>query len=165
MPTELRYPVTLTVNGRELRREVEARVLLLDLLRDDLGITSARAGCETSSCGACTVILDGRAVKSCTRLAVQADGSSVLTVEGLRHGEALDPLEDAFLAQSAVGCGFCVPATIVAARDLLRAAPEPSREDIVRGLEGILCRCTGHRRRVEAIAGAVPSLRGEEESG
>ena len=140
-------------------------MLLLDLLRDDLGITSARAGCETSSCGACTVILDGRAVKSCTRLAVQADGSSVLTVEGLREGDALDPLEVELLAHAAVGCGFCVPGAVMAARDILRDSPEPSRDEIVRGLEGVLCRCTGYRRIVEAIASASRALRGEGGSG
>ena len=136
-------------------------MLLLDLLREDLGITSVRAGCETSSCGACTVILDGRAVKSCTRLAVQADGSSVLTVEGLRDGDSPDPIAEAILDHAAVGCGFCVPGTIVAATDLLRESPEPSRDDIVRGLEGVLCRCTGYRRRIEAIASAARALRGE----
>jgi carbon-monoxide dehydrogenase small subunit len=149
------YPVTLTVNGRELRREVEPRVLLLDFLRDELGLTGARAGCDTSSCGACTVMLDGKAVKSCTRLAVQADGSSVLTIEGLAASGSLHPLQEAFLDGGAAGCGFCAPGMILAAKELLDASPEPTRDDITGALEAGLCRCTGYRRIVDAVAAAA----------
>jgi carbon-monoxide dehydrogenase small subunit len=145
---------------------VEARVLLLDLLREELGITSARAGCDTSSCGACTVILDGRAVKSCTRLAVQADGASVLTLEGLAGPDGgRHPLEEAFLGHAASGCGFCLPGAILAAKDLLDASPAASRDEVARGLEGILCRCAGYRRSIDAVLAASRALRKEAGGG
>ena len=149
----MRRSITLTVNGDEVTREVEPRMLLVHFLREDLALTGTHVGCDTSSCGACTVHLDGDAVKSCTVLAVQADGGSVLTIEGLSSGE-LHPMQRAFHEQHALQCGYCTPGMIMAAVDLLNRNPSPSDAEIRVGLEGNLCRCTGYHNIVEAVKAA-----------
>jgi carbon-monoxide dehydrogenase small subunit len=158
-------PVRLqvTVNGERRESEVEPRLLLVHYLRDVLGLTGTRVGCDTSNCGACTVHLDGEAVKSCTVLAVQADGSEITTIEGLGRYEDLHPLQAAFWESHALQCGFCTPGMIMAAADLLRRNPDPSEEDVRHGLEGNLCRCTGYQNIVKAVMAAAERLHGREE--
>ena len=158
-------PVRLqvTVNGERRESEVEPRLLLVHYLRDVLGLTGTRVGCDTSNCGACTVHVDGEAVKSCTMLAVQADGSEVTTIEGLGSYEDLHPLQAAFWESHALQCGFCTPGMIMAAADLLRRNPDPSEEEVRHGLEGNLCRCTGYQNIVKAVMAAAERLRGREE--
>ena len=155
----MKVPVTVSVNGRAFQREVEPRMLLAHFLRDVAGLTGTKIGCDTSQCGSCTVLLDGIAVKSCTCLAVQADGTSVTTVEGLATGSALHPLQEAFWEKHGLQCGFCTPGMILAAHELLRTSPSPTVEQIRHGLEGNLCRCTGYQnivRSVQAAAQAGP---------
>jgi aerobic carbon-monoxide dehydrogenase small subunit len=152
-------PVRLTVNGTEHELEVEPRLLLVHLLRDQLGLTGTHVGCDTSNCGACTVHVDGEAVKSCTVLAVQADGATVKTIEGMANGEALHPLQEAFWNNHGLQCGYCTPGMIMAAADLLARNPDPSEEDIRHGLEGNLCRCTGYQNIVKAVQDAAGDLR------
>jgi carbon-monoxide dehydrogenase small subunit len=147
--------ITVTVNGREVTREVEPRTLLAQFLRDDLGLTGTHIGCDTSSCGACTVHVDGDAVKSCAVLAVQADGSSVTTIEGLATNGELHPMQRAFHEQHGLQCGYCTPGMIMAAVDLLERNPNPSEQEIRLGLEGNLCRCTGYQNIVEAVKSAA----------
>jgi carbon-monoxide dehydrogenase small subunit len=150
-----RIPVRLTVNGRVEEVEVEPRLLLVHLLRDELGLTGTHVGCDTSSCGACTVHVDGEAVKSCTLLAVQADGAQVTTIEGLADGDTLHPLQEAFWEDHGLQCGYCTPGMIMAAADLLARNPNPSEDEIRHGLEGNLCRCTGYHNIVRAVADAA----------
>jgi 2-furoyl-CoA dehydrogenase 2Fe-2S iron sulfur subunit len=145
-------PVELTVNGRAVREHVEPRLLLSDFLRHTLGLTGTHVGCEHGVCGACTVRLDGRAVRSCLLLAVQADGASVETVEGLARDSALTDLQAAFREHHALQCGFCTPGILMAAADLLERDGRPTREDIADMLSGHLCRCTGYEPIVAAIA-------------
>ena len=135
--------------------EVEPRLLLVHYLRDVLGLTGTHVGCETSNCGACTVLLDGEAVKSCTVLAVQADGAEVTTIEGLGADGALHPMQEAFWANHGVQCGFCTPGMILTAVDLLRRNPNPTEEEIRAGLEGNLCRCTGYHNIVKSVQAAA----------
>jgi carbon-monoxide dehydrogenase small subunit len=135
--------------------EVEPRLLLVHLLREKLGLTGTHVGCDTSSCGACTVHLDGVAVKSCTVLAVQADGAEVRTIEGMADGDTLHPLQEAFWNKHGVQCGFCTPGMIMAAADLLARNPNPSEEEVRHGLDGNLCRCTGYQNIVQAILEAA----------
>jgi carbon-monoxide dehydrogenase small subunit len=145
-------PIALIVNGVRHEAEVEPRTLLVDFLRDDLGLTGTKIGCDTSVCGACTIHLDGLAVKSCTVLAVQADGSEVTTIEGLAPEGGLHPLQEAFWERHALQCGFCTPGMIMAGVELLRTNGEGlSEAEIRRGLEGNLCRCTGYQHIVEAV--------------
>ena len=144
--------IALTVNGSRFTESVEPRVLLSDFLRGRLGLTGTHVGCEHGVCGACTVRLDGVAVRSCLLLAVQTDGSEILTVEGLSESGSLAPLQDAFHRHHALQCGFCTPGILLAADDLLSREPAPTREDIVDMLSGQLCRCTGYAPIVEAIA-------------
>jgi 2-furoyl-CoA dehydrogenase 2Fe-2S iron sulfur subunit len=144
--------VELTVNGRAVREHVEPRLLLSDFLRHTLGLTGTHVGCEHGVCGACTVRLDGRAVRSCLLLAVQADGASVETVEGLARDNALTDLQAAFREHHALQCGFCTPGILMAAADLLERDGRPTREDIADMLSGHLCRCTGYEPIVAAIA-------------
>ena len=144
--------ITTTVNGRRYREEVEPRLLLSDLLRGQLGLTGTHVGCEHGVCGACTVKLDGIAVRSCLLLAVQADGAEIVTVEGLAGDGSLTPLQEAFRRHHALQCGFCTPGILMAADDLLSREPTPTREQIVDLLSGQLCRCTGYTPIVEAIA-------------
>jgi carbon-monoxide dehydrogenase small subunit len=150
----VRHSIALTVNGSRVEREVESRTLLVHFLREELGLTGTHIGCDTSSCGACVLHIDGEAVKSCTVLAVQADGASVLTIEGLGAG-GLHPMQRAFHEQHALQCGFCTPGMIMAAAHLLERNPNPSDEEIRHGLEGNLCRCTGYQNIVEAVKQAA----------
>ncbi len=160
--------ITLSVNGEERSSVVEPRRLLVHHLRDDLGLTGTNVGCDTSSCGACTVLLDGESVKSCTMLAVQADGRAVTTIEGLAatasgHGDgdgvaassALHPMQQAFHEQHGLQCGFCTPGMVMAAVSLLEENPHPSEQDVRLGLEGNLCRCTGYHNIVRAVLAAA----------
>jgi carbon-monoxide dehydrogenase small subunit len=155
-------PISLTVNGVRQEVEVEPRTLLVDFLRDDLGLTGTKIGCDTSVCGACTIHLDGRAVKSCTVLAVQADGSEVTTIEGLASGGELHPLQEAFWERHALQCGFCTPGMIMTGVELLGTNGDRLTDpEIRRGLEGNLCRCTGYQHIIEAVheAAARPMAR------
>ena len=155
----MKCPVSITVNGAEHAREVEPRLLLAHFLRETLGLTGTNLGCDTSQCGACTVLLDGVAVKSCTVLAVQADGAQVTTVEGLANGR-LHPLQEAFWEKHGLQCGFCTPGMLMSAVDLLRRNPSPSEAEIRQGIDGNLCRCTGYQNIVAAIAHAAAQMAG-----
>jgi carbon-monoxide dehydrogenase small subunit len=148
-------PVRLTVNGETQQVEVEARLLLVHLLRDTLGLTGTHVGCDTTNCGACTVHLDGEAVKSCTVLAVQADGAEVRTIEGMADGDKLHPLQEAFWNDHGLQCGYCTPGMIMAAADLLQRNPDPTEDEVRHGLEGNLCRCTGYHNIVKAVLDAA----------
>ncbi len=151
--------ITLTVNGTEHELTVEPRTLLVHSLRDELGYTGTNVGCESSLCGACTVRVDGDAVKSCTLLAVQADGASVETVEGLADdGGEFHPIQVGFQEEHGLQCGYCTPGMMMAATDLLEENPDPSREEIREGLEGNLCRCTGYQNIVNAVENAAESI-------
>jgi carbon-monoxide dehydrogenase small subunit len=154
--------VTLTVNGRQRTHDVEPRLLLVHYLRDLLGLTGTHVGCDTSQCGACTVHVDGMAVKSCTMFAVQADGAEVTTIEGLARDGQLHPLQEAFWAEHGLQCGFCTPGMIMAAADLLKHNPDPSAEEIRAGLDGNLCRCTGYHNIVRAVRSAATHMRAGE---
>jgi aerobic carbon-monoxide dehydrogenase small subunit len=147
--------VNVTVNGEARESEVEPRLLLVHYLRDTLGLTGTHIGCDTSNCGACTVLIDGEAVKSCTVLAVQADGAAVTTIEGISEGDQLHPLQEAFWNKHGLQCGYCTPGMIMAAADLLARNPNPSEEDVRKGLEGNLCRCTGYQNIVTAVLEAA----------
>ena len=147
--------VALTVNGSRHELDVEPRQLLAYLLRDQLGLKGTNIGCDTSSCGACTVLLDGESVLSCTLLAVQADGCEVTTIEGLATGDELHPVQQAFHERHALQCGYCTPGFVMAAVSLLKEHPNPSEEEIRIGLEGNLCRCTGYHNIVEAVQAAA----------
>jgi len=147
--------IEVKVDGVSYTDDVEPRTLLVHYLREQLGKVGTVVGCDTSNCGACTVDLDGRSVKSCAVLAVQADGSEVTTIEGLGDGDALDPMQQAFRENHALQCGFCTPGMIMAARDLLRSNPNPSEEEIREGIEGNLCRCTGYVNIVRAVKEAA----------
>src|SRR5215831_14872593 len=151
----------LTVNGRTRAVEVEPRTTLLDALRDQLGLTGAHAGCEHGVCGACTVLIDGAPVRSCLIFAVQADGYSITTIEGLAPGPGeLSVLQDAFCETHGMQCGYCTPAMILTAHALLAGNPAPTRDDIVEAISGNICRCTGYAQIVEAIALAAERMRG-----
>jgi aerobic carbon-monoxide dehydrogenase small subunit len=147
--------VSVTVNGRAYTREVEPRLLLVHFLRDEFGLTGTHVGCDTSSCGACTVRLDGETVKSCTLFAFQSDGCEVQTVEGLARNGELHPLQRAFHEHHALQCGYCTPGMLMAATEILERNPDPSVEEIRKALEGNLCRCTGYQSIVEAIQAAA----------
>ncbi|MGH3066538.1 MAG: (2Fe-2S)-binding protein [Gaiellaceae bacterium] len=151
--------VQLVVNGEPRSLEVEPRTLLVHALRDGLGLTGAHIGCDTSQCGACTVLLDGRAVKSCTVLAIQAEGTEITTIESLASGGELHPIQRSFVENHGLQCGFCTPGLILTAADLLARDPEPSDETIRHSLRGNLCRCTGYQPIVEAIRAAGAALR------
>jgi len=147
--------VSLTVNGVPHRADVEPRTLLVYFLREDLGLTGTSVGCDTSSCGACTVHVDGESVKSCTMLAVQADGRAVTTIEGMAGEEGMHPLQDAFHRHHGLQCGFCTPGMIMAAASFLRENPAPTEDEVRESLEGNLCRCTGYHNIVAAILDAA----------
>jgi aerobic carbon-monoxide dehydrogenase small subunit len=146
--------VGISVNGERRESDVEPRLLLVHYLRDVLGLTGTNVGCDTTNCGACTVHLNGEAVKSCTVLAVQADGAEVTTIEGLGEDSGLHPLQEAFWEHHGLQCGYCTPGMIMAAADLLERNPHPSEEDVRHALEGNLCRCTGYHNIVEAVMAA-----------
>jgi carbon-monoxide dehydrogenase small subunit len=152
-------PVRVSVNGEAFERRVEPRLLLVHFLRETLGLTGTHVGCDSSNCGACTVQLDGEAVKSCTILTVQADGSEVRTVEGLASNGDLHPMQEAFWANHGLQCGYCTPGMIMAGVDLIEENPDPSDEEIRRALEGNLCRCTGYHNIVKAVKDAAAKTR------
>jgi carbon-monoxide dehydrogenase small subunit len=160
MPTrdEL-VPVRLTVNGQPRQGRCEPRKLLVDFIREDLGLTGTHVGCEHGVCGACTILFDGEAARSCIMLAVQADGASITTVEGLAGDGPLHPLQQAFHEHHGLQCGFCTPGMLLAALDFLRVNPEPTEAEIREGLAAVLCRCTGYQGIVEAVKAAAPVLR------
>jgi carbon-monoxide dehydrogenase small subunit len=152
---KVKIPVKITINGRVHEREVEGRLLLVHFIRDVAGLTGTKVGCDTSQCGACTVMLDGVAIKSCTALAAQADGSSITTIEGLATDGQLHPLQEAFWNKHGLQCGFCTPGMIMAADELLRNNPDPNAQEIRHGLEGNFCRCTGYTNIVRAVQEAA----------
>jgi aerobic carbon-monoxide dehydrogenase small subunit len=150
--------VSLTINGQSVTRDVEARTLLVELLRQDLGLTGTHVGCDTSQCGACVVHLNGKSVKACTMLALQADGAKVTTIEGLAKDGELHPMQAAFREHHALQCGFCTPGMIMSAVDLIQHNPKPSEREIREWLEGNLCRCTGYHNIVKAISAAADTM-------
>jgi carbon-monoxide dehydrogenase small subunit len=152
--------ISLTVNGQRQQHEVDARLLLVHYLRDQLRLTGAKVGCDTSQCGSCTVLVDGVAVKSCTLLAAQADGCAVTTIEGLAPAGQLHPIQEAFWDKHGLQCGFCTPGMVLAAHELLRTNPTPTDEQIRHGLEGNLCRCTGYQNVVRAVKAAAVAMGG-----
>ncbi|MBK6489141.1 MAG: (2Fe-2S)-binding protein [Gemmatimonadetes bacterium] len=152
--------INVSVNGRGHTRDVEPRTLLVHFLREALGLTGTHVGCDTSQCGACTVLLDGRGVKSCTVLAVQANGGEITTIEGLATDGVLHPLQAAFRETHGLQCGFCTPGMILSAVDLLARNPSPSEREIRHGLEGNLCRCTGYQNIVKAVQHAAHTMAG-----
>jgi aerobic carbon-monoxide dehydrogenase small subunit len=153
--------VAVTVNGRRHEAEVEPRRLLVHLLREDFGLTGTHVGCDSSTCGACTILVDGRSAKSCTMLAVQADGHEITTIEGMEHGTTLHPLQQAFTDQHGLQCGFCTPGMIMQASWLLGENADPSEDQIRHGIAGNLCRCTGYVNIVKAIDQAAGELRAQ----
>ncbi len=154
-------PVKINVNGKSQSQEVEPRLLLVEYLREVLGLTGTHVGCDTSNCGACTVTIDGKAIKSCTMLAVQADGCSITTIEGLANGEELHPIQEGFKSQHGLQCGFCTPGMIMTATQLLEDNPNPSEDEIRSALEGNFCRCTGYHNIVKAIQYAAKKMKKE----
>jgi len=156
----MKKAISINVNGVAYQHEVEPRVLLVHYLRDALGLTGTHIGCETSICGACTVTLDGQTVKSCTLLAVQADGLSVTTIEGLASNGSLHPVQEGFWEQHGLQCGYCTPGMIMAAAQILDRNPDPSEDEIRHGLEGNLCRCTGYQHIVDAVQYAAQKMKG-----
>ena len=151
--------MTLTVNGTDHETDVEPRTLLVYFLREQLGLTGTTVGCDTSSCGACTVLVNGESVKSCTMLAVQADGSDITTIEGLAQDGSLHPMQQAFHEHHGLQCGYCTPGMILAAVSYLKENPDPTEQDVRLALEGNLCRCTGYHNIVKAVLAAAEELR------
>ena len=155
----MKVPVRIVVNGRRYDRDVEPRLLLVHFIRDLGGVTGTKIGCDTSQCGACTVLMDGHAVKSCTVLTVQADGAKVTTIEGLAQDGKLHPVQEAFWEKHGLQCGFCTPGMILTACELLQKKPKPTEAEIRHGLEGNLCRCTGYQNIVASVEEAARRLR------
>jgi carbon-monoxide dehydrogenase small subunit len=151
--------VSMNVNGQAVTREVEPRTLLVEFLRQHLGLTGTHVGCDTSQCGACVVHVDGRSIKSCTMLAVQANGTEVVTIEGLAKDGQLHPMQEAFREHHGLQCGFCTPGMIMSAVDLVKTNPDPSDHEIREWLEGNICRCTGYHNIVKAISAAAAQMR------
>lgn len=151
--------VTLTINGKNYEGDIEPRLLLVHFIRDVVGLTGTHIGCETSICGACTVLMNGGAVKSCTLLAVQADGAEITTIEGLAQNGQLHPMQDAFWEKHGLQCGYCTPGMIMAACALLQNNPKPTETQIRHGLEGNLCRCTGYQNIVDAVKYAAEKMK------
>ncbi len=156
----MKQAISINVNGVDHHDEVEPRLLLVHYLRDLLGLTGTHIGCETSICGACTVLLDGQAVKSCTMFAVQADGANITTIEGLAANGQLHPVQEGFWEHHGLQCGYCTPGMIIAATQIIDRNPNPSRDEIRHGLEGNLCRCTGYQHIVEAVEYAAKKAAG-----
>jgi aerobic carbon-monoxide dehydrogenase small subunit len=152
--------VSVSVNGEQRSAEVEDRTLLVYFLRETLGLTGTNVGCDTSTCGSCTVMLDGESVKSCTLLAAQADGREITTIEGMADGDQLHPLQDAFHRNHGLQCGYCTPGMIMAAASYLKENPTPTEEDVRESLEGNLCRCTGYQNIVKSILDAAGQMAG-----
>jgi carbon-monoxide dehydrogenase small subunit len=154
------HDIALTVNGEAVEARVPSRRLLSDFLRDDLALTGTKRGCETGVCGACSVLVDGKVVKSCLSLAVQARGKAVTTIEGLAQGETLHPLQESFMQCGGLQCGYCTPGMVMAACSMLQDDPNPSADAVRHGLNGNLCRCTGYTQIVESILTAAEKMRG-----
>ena len=152
-------PISLTVNGTLREIEVEPHELLLDVIRDRLGLTGAKRSCDVQVCGACTLLLDGRPVSSCTLLAIEARGREVLTIEGLAQNGKLHPLQEAFIEHGGFQCGFCTPGMILTAKTLLDENPDPSEEEIIQFMQGNLCRCTGYKKIIESIMAAAKKMK------
>ena len=152
------YDISLTINGRHYSNEIEPRLLLVHYIRDVLNLTGTHVGCDTSNCGACAVLLNGAAVKSCTLFAVQANGSQITTIEGLATDGELHPLQEGFWEEHGLQCGYCTPGMIMAAYDLLKKNPSPSEQEIRHGLAGNLCRCTGYHNIVKAVQYAANKM-------
>ena len=152
--------ISLTVNGERVERSVEPRTLLVQFIRDHLGLTGTHVGCDTSQCGACVVHVDGNAVKSCTMLAVQAEGAEVTTIEGLATNGTLHPVQEAFHQEHGLQCGFCTPGMVMRSVDLLKNNPNPTEAEIRKHLEGNICRCTGYHNIVKAVQSAAETMRG-----
>lgn len=155
--------VTVTINGEKRSAEVEPRTLLVHFIRDHLGLTGTHIGCDTSQCGACTVVVDGQVVKSCTLLATQVDGSEIITVEGLGTVDNLHPIQKAFWEEHGLQCGYCTPGVMMASIGLLQSNPNPTDEEIREGLEGVICRCTGYQFIVNAVKHAAKLMSEEKE--
>jgi carbon-monoxide dehydrogenase small subunit len=153
-----KHEVTLTMNGERVTRTVEARTLLVHFIREDLSLTGTHIGCDTTSCGACTVLLNGKPVKSCTMFAVQAEGAKIETIESLAAGGTLHPLQEGFWEKHGLQCGFCTPGMIMSAKGFLAENPNPTEDEIRHGISGNLCRCTGYNKIVEAIRYAADKL-------
>ena len=147
--------ISMTVNGETRQGDVEPRTLLVQYIRESLGLTGTNIGCDTSSCGACTVHVDGESVKSCTMLAVQADGADITTIEGLAKGGQMHPMQQAFMENHGLQCGYCTPGMVMASISLLKENPNPTEEDVRIGLEGNLCRCTGYHNIVKSVLAAA----------
>jgi carbon-monoxide dehydrogenase small subunit len=157
--------VSLTINGKSVSREVEPRTLLVEFLREDLGLTGTHVGCDTSQCGACVIHVDGKSVKACTLLAAQADGSDVVTIEGLApSAEELHPMQSAFRDNHGLQCGFCTPGMIMSAVDLLQTNPDPSEQEVRDWLEGNICRCTGYQNIVKSVLDAAGRMRATQQA-
>ena len=156
----MKVPINLTVNGRSHESEVEARTLLVHYLRDDLGLTGTKIGCDTSQCGACVVRMNGSTVKACTCLAVQADGAEVTTIEGLAQDGSLHPVQEAFWDNHGLQCGYCTAGMIMTVAELLERNPNPTAEEVRAGLEGNICRCTGYHNIVKAVLAAAQAMGG-----
>ena len=154
MPT-----ITMNVNNKQVSGDVEGRTLLVQFIRDNLGLTGTHVGCDTSQCGACTVHVNGRAVKSCSLLAVHVDGADVQTIEGLADGDTLHPMQEAFRQHHALQCGFCTPGMVMSAIGIINDNPDPSERELREALEGNICRCTGYHNIVEAISAAAKEMR------
>ena len=152
------HTIQLTVNGDEYEAEVDPRMLLVDVLRDTLGLTGTHVGCDTSQCGSCVVHVDGTSVKACTMLAVQADGKTVTTIEGMAENGTMHPLQKGFKEEHGLQCGFCTPGVVMSAADLLQTNPDPTEDEIREALEGNYCRCTGYHNIVKAIQHAIDEM-------
>ena len=155
-----KYAINLTVNGIKYEKEVEARKLLVDFIREDIGLTGTHIGCEHGQCGACTVVFNGKSLKSCLMFAVQADGAEILTVEGLAKDEKLHPIQEAFWENHGLQCGYCTPGVLMSSYVLLKENPKPSEEEIREGISGNICRCTGYVNIVKAIKEASKKMGG-----
>ena len=151
--------IEFTINGKKVASQVEGRTLLVNLIRDELKLTGTHVGCDTSQCGCCTIHLDGKAVKSCAVLAAQADGADILTIEGMATGDSLHPIQQAFTECHGLQCGFCTPGMIMTAAGILKENPNPSEADIVKGLEGNLCRCTGYINIIKSVQRAAELMK------
>ncbi len=151
--------IEFTINGKKVATQVEGRTLLVNLIRDELKLTGTHVGCDTSQCGCCTIHLDGKAVKSCAILAAQADGADIVTIEGLANGDQLHPVQQAFTECHGLQCGFCTPGMIMTAAGILKDHPEPTEEQIVKGLEGNLCRCTGYINIIKSVHRAAELMK------
>ena len=156
-----KHNVSVDINGKTVNKEVDSRMLLVHFIREELQMTGTHIGCDTSSCGACTILMDGRSVKSCTLYTVQANGKSVKTIEGMEEGGALHPLQEGFHEEHGLQCGFCTPGMIMRAAELLEKNPNPSEEEIRWGISGNLCRCTGYVNIVKAIQYAAEKMQKE----